>query len=345
MVAKGRGRLVALAFALLVPRGAHAEAEMFRFSWVRGDGAGSCPDGRSLAARVAERLGRNPFSDTAVESIEGSVVRVGDRFHAALHVRDAAGVARGTRELSALGTDCGELADAVVLAVVLTIDPNAALEGKPAPPPATVTPPSPVAPPVSGPPPLDACPVVRCPPPRPCPEASCPPLPLFANGALALRGLLAVGVLPEVAPGAGAFGELGTQRVRAALGMRYFPESSTGGGSYAFGLTAGTLGALYAWPVADGFEVSLIGELELGAIHAVVHEIEPVEPGDRPWVAAAAGPRLLVTALSPLRVELGGSLVVPFVRPIFEVRGLAEPVFQTSPVAGFGYLGVGLGTP
>jgi len=346
MVAKVVGSTVAFALALLCARSANAESSAsFRFSWARGDGAGSCPDGRTLASRVEASLGRNPFSDSAEQSIEGSVVRQENRYRAELRVRDAAGVARGTRELSSDGADCGELAEAVVLAVVLTIDPNAALGGSPAP--AAVAPPH-AAPPPTAPaveaPALAACPAARCPPAPPCPRTACPSSPVLASGTVVGRALFAAGILPGIVPGAAVFGEMGTERVRGSLGVVYLPES-TKDARYGFGLTAGTLGAAFVWPVADGFELSALGELEVGALHVVVYELEPVRPGDQLWLAAAAGPRLGFSGLSPLRVELGASLVVPFVRPAFEVRGIAEPVFQSAPVGGFFYLGAGLGTP
>jgi hypothetical protein len=345
-VAKAFGSAAALALALLCVRSARADtSDSFRFSWVRGDGAGSCPDTRALAVRVEQRLGRNPFSDSAEQSIEGSVVQRQGLYRAELRVRDSAGVSRGTRELSAGGPDCSELAEAVVLAVVLAIDPNAALGGSPVPPAVAPVAPPPAAPPVVDPPALAPCPAPRCPPSPPCPRATCPMPPALATGGLIGRAVLAAGILPGIVPGAAVFGEMGNERVRASLGFVYFPESATDGGSYAFGLTAGSAGASFAWPLADGLELSALGELELGALHAVVYELPPVEPGDQLWFAAAAGPRLGFFALSPLRLELGASLVVPFVRPAFEVRGVAEPVFQSAPVGGFFYLGAGLGTP
>jgi hypothetical protein len=127
--------------------------------------------------------------------------------------------------------------------------------------------------------------------------------------------------------------------------MAYFPEVPTSDERYAFGLTAGSLGALYAWPVGGGFELSAVGELELGALHAVVFDTVPVNPGDRLWLAGALGPRLAVAGLGVLRLELGVNLVVPFVRPEFEVRGIAEPVFQSAPVGGLLYVGAGVGAP
>jgi hypothetical protein len=343
MVAKATGRVVGVAFVLACAVPARAQgSESFRFSWVRGEGAGACPDTRALAARVSERLGRNPFSDAAEQSIEGSVSARDGRFHAELRVRDAGGIARGSRELAANGPDCAELADAVVLAVALTIDPNAALGGPPTPAPPAAPP---DVPPVAEPPALERCPEVRCPPSEPCRPVPCPPRAVPPRAAIVARAVVAAGVLPGMAPGAGVFGEVGGERLRGALGMRYFPETTTDGGRYGFGLTVGTAGVVLTAKVSEALELAGIAELELGASHAVVYELEPVEPGDQPWVAAAVGPRLGFSGLRALRIELGVSLVVPFVRPTFEVRGAAEPVFQSAPVAVLGYFGLGLGTP
>lgn len=345
MVRKVVASAVALTFVVARALPALAEdATTFRLSWVRGEGAGSCPDVRALEARVAERLGRNPFSDAAAQSIEGSVALDKSELKAELRVRDSGGIARGAREIRAQGTDCVELADAVVLAVALAIDPNAALGGPantaaPRPP---APPPPPLAP--NEPPALAACPPARCPAPPSCPEARCPE-PRFPNMALTARALLGAGMLPELAPGAAVAGELGGPRVRGTLGMLYFPEVSTSDELYSFGLTAASLGAVVAWPVGGGFEFSALGELELGTIHAVVFDTEPVDPGDRPWFAGALGPRVAFAGLAPLRLELGANLVVPFVRPEFEVRGIAGPVFQSSAVGGVFYFGLGVGAP
>jgi hypothetical protein len=180
MAVKVLGSALASAFVVLSARSAAADdGTSFRLSWVRGEGAGSCPDAATIASRAAERLGRNPFSETATQSIEGSVVGEGDELKAELRVRDEMGVARGRREIRAKGADCVELADAVVLAVVLAIDPNALLADTPAPAPPSAPP---EAPPVAAEPPaLDACPVVRCPSPPPCPAARCPPPPLLES--------------------------------------------------------------------------------------------------------------------------------------------------------------------
>jgi hypothetical protein len=344
MAVKALGSAFVLAFAALPARSAFAdEATPFRLSWVRGEGAGSCPDARSIAARAAERLSRNPFSETAKQSIEGSVAREGDELAAVLRLRDDAGVEHGRREIRSRQIDCVELGEAVVLAVVLTIDPNAAHADAPALPAPTAPPPAPPA--ATEPPALGVCPVARCPTPPACPPARCPVPPPLANVALAARFVAGVGILPSLSPGGAAVGEVGGARVRGSFGVVYFPEVTTSDERYAFGLTTGFLGAIFAWPLASGIELAGTAELEAGAVHAVVFESVPVDPGEQWWVAGALGPRLGFLGLSPLRVELGVSLVVPFSRPSFKVRGITEPVFKSAPIGGFAYAGLGFGLP
>jgi hypothetical protein len=344
MAVKVLGSALVSAFVVLSARSAAADdGTPFRLSWVRGEGAGSCPDAATIESRAAQRLGRNPFSETATQSIEGSVVGEGDELKAELRVRDEMGVARGRREIRAKGADCVELADAVVLAVVLTIDPNALLADTTAPAPPSAPP---EAPPVAAEPPaLDACPVVRCPSPPPCPPARCPAPPPLENMALTARFIAGAGILPALAPGAAVAGEVGGAHVRGSLGIVYFPETAGDADEYAFGLTAGSIGLILAGPLAGGFELSGITELEVGAIHSVVFEGEPVNPGDQPWVAGVLGARFGFLGWAPLRLEIGASLVVPLTRPIFAVRGVAEPAFQSAPVGGMTYLGAGFGLP
>jgi hypothetical protein len=346
-MAKVLGSALAFAFALLSSGRALADdATSFRFSWVRGEGTGSCPDARTLAARAAVRLRRDPFSETAKQSIEGSVVLDGPELKAELRLRDEAGVVHGRRELRSKQADCVELAEAVVLAVVLTIDPNAAFSDAPAP----VAPTPPSVPPTASPgaaepPALGACPVVRCPTPGPCPAARCPPPPPLEAIAFTARVVGGIGILPGFAPGAAAAGEVGGAHVRGSFGIVYFPEATTTGGEFAFGVTTGTLGAIFAWPLAGSIDLAAVVELQVGAIHAVVFESDPVNPGDQLWLAGALGPRLGFSPFRPFRLEVGVSLVVPATRPSFDVRGASEPAFQSAPVGGMAHIGAGVGLP
>jgi hypothetical protein len=343
MAVKALGNALALLFGVLAARTAFADDATFRLSWARGEGAGSCPDARNIALRVTQRLGRNPFSETAQQSIEGSVARERDELVTVLHLRDDAGVERGRREFRSRQLDCVELADSIVLAVALTIDPNAAVADAPV---SAVLAAPPDSPPVATEPPaLGACPVARCPAPPPCPAARCPAPPAIANIALTARFVAGVGMLPRVSPGAAAVGEVGGSRIRGSFGVVYLPEVTASDERYAFGLTTGLLGAVFAWPLTGDWELSGAAELEVGAIHAVVFESAPVDPGEQWWIAGALGPRIGFSGVRPLRLDLGVSIVVPFSRPSFEVRGIAEPVFQSAPVGGFLYGGVGFGLP
>jgi hypothetical protein len=115
-----------LAFASFAHSASAEEAvPRFGLAWVRDAGAGSCLDQRSLKIAVQNRLGREPFSDDAERTIEGNVSRSARSFKVTLRVRDASGAEHGERHLELETDDCSKLSEAVVLAVALTIDPNA----------------------------------------------------------------------------------------------------------------------------------------------------------------------------------------------------------------------------
>ncbi|MEM9196195.1 MAG: hypothetical protein AAGF12_43935, partial [Myxococcota bacterium] len=97
------------------------------FVWVRGAGAEACASTASLQVEVAERLGRDPFQPPITQHIEGIVRRSEGTFVATLYNRDPEGALVGEREFRSEAEDCDGLAAAVVLAVALAIDPEAAL--------------------------------------------------------------------------------------------------------------------------------------------------------------------------------------------------------------------------
>jgi len=332
---------VVAAGALARPSGAQEATPHVRLSWARGEGAESCVDSRELAERVRARLGRDPFDERAELSIEGVVTRTSDAFRAELRVRDGARTQIGQRELSSPAADCSPLGDAVVLAVALTLDPHAAAY-------ATETA---SGAPSSQPQPLGLWtenPVVTCPPAPSCPEAApCPACeePRGDHVEISARGVVAGGVLPGPSPGAALFAAFGSAAVRGTVGMTYLPEQALLGEPFSFGLTTGALGACWV-PVRDGrVQGAVCGEAQLGAIHAVVRELTPLEPGDHLWVALGAGPRLSIGLLPPLRFELGATLLVPLARKEFAILGEPTPVFESSPVGVLGFLGLGAAAP
>ena len=195
---------VAALFALgtvSVSRLAAAEDLTFRLSWVRGVGTEDCPNAEQLAAAVTARLGRDAFSEPARRHIEGSVARSEQTWRVQLRVLDSHGAVLGSRELEASGPECSSVADAVSLAIALTIDPHALERRREA---RLVAPPEPAPPaPVSLPPPqVSATPI----PPR---EAMAPLSPPRLGSAVVPRGLLAVGSLPQASLGAELGAELG----------------------------------------------------------------------------------------------------------------------------------------
>jgi hypothetical protein len=323
---------VAFASALAAPARAEPPA-VFELSVTRAEGAGSCPSGNELERRVSARLGRVPFTSRAEQAIEATLSRRDDAWRAEISLRDADGIIRGARQIDASGQDCEALAEATTLAIALTIDPD----GSPAP---VASNPSVDTPPLATPcPPTSSETAQQAKAPR-CPEPDRDPFRVAAS----LRGALAGGMLPRAAGGVAVNAEAGPKLVRVELGLLYLPEVSASDPRFAFGLTAATLGAC-AFPLAERLELGICAELELGAIHAVVHDLQPLDPGDQLWLAIAAGPRLRISGPAGSFVELGGSAVVPLLDRSFDVQGLEEPAFETAAVGGIGFFGVGLRAP
>ena len=334
--------LLSLSAAGGVGAQAPAEAptsERYRLSWVRGKGAEECPGAEQLAAAVRQRLGRDPFASDAPRDIEGSVARVDDYWQARLNVLGSEGAVLGSRDLSTRAPTCALLADAVTLAIALTIDPSAPLT-----PPENVTPPAPIDPLPSPTAPVAPEPVAEptpSPVPAPTPRERPPAPSTFGIGANA-KGSILFGSLPRPAPG----GELGVdlrlaRPVRLTLGLAFFGEVKTAGDDFAIGLTAASLGACY--DVLNNPKVGLdaCADLQAGALHVVVYSPDPTSPGEYSWLAARLGPRLRWRFAPPVELALGGSAVVPFVARDFGVKDQPRPLFETPPV-GF-CAGVGLG--
>jgi hypothetical protein len=131
----------------------------------------------------------------------------------------------------------------------------------------------------------------------------------------------------------------------ATVGVFYLPEARTGGDAFAFGLTAASLGGCaQAWGERR-VSLSLCGEALLGAMHAVVFELTPANPGDRLWSAASLAGQVRWRPVGPLVLELGAQGLVPFSRPQYRVRGQPGTVFQEAAAGGAAFVGVGLSIP
>ena len=322
------------AAGLLVSRSAQAGAPLatMRLSWIRSQGAESCLDEKELASRVAARLGRAPFSPDAPLELKGTIERAGEHFRVEIGVRDEAGSAVGRRVIEADGPDCTPVGDAVVLAVALTIDPDARLEEAspeaPAPAPRTVA----ASPPSSTPavPLLSALPHSR--------DTRGTPMAIDAVA----RAVLALGALPGPAPGAELVAFAGRGRLRGTLGVTFFPERSADDPRIALGLTFLTAGVCYD-PVAGRVaRLRLCSGVQVGAIHSVAKAVNPINPGERAWLGAEFGPRCVWKELAPLTLEIGVSAVVPFFRRDFRLVG-EYPSYRQSQVGLMAAVGAGFG--
>jgi hypothetical protein len=185
------------ALVLGTPCSAWAEELTFRLSWVRGAGAEDCPNAEQLTSAVERRLGRDAFSEPALRHIEGSVARAERSWRVQLRVVGTDNTVFGSRELEADGQDCSSIADAVSLAIALSIDPDALAEQHEK---MTVVPseqplPAPSPPARSQPAPSPKPDTTTFAARRAVRNASMPTASL--TGEVVPRGLSAVGVLPE----------------------------------------------------------------------------------------------------------------------------------------------------
>jgi hypothetical protein len=350
----------------LAPRAAHGDAspDSYRLVWVRGERTESCEDAPSIARRVSSRLGREVFTSTAPRSIEGVIQHEGAHWEAHLYVRDDKGALAGSRIIDHDGPDCGSLDSAVVLAIALTIDPEAAIRpesstaaGTVSPPPLTpdlVPPKAAVPPPAEG----RVCPPAPPPPPPPpCPtQQPCPPAPFGAGApphvesvAVTLRALFSGGLLPGVTPGVSLAVDLPVYRaLHATSGVFFLPEESTSSGQFAFGLTAAWIGPCLLPLRRPRASLAACAKLDLGAIHSVVKKLIPLEPGDRLWAGGSLSVEGRLRVLGPLVAEAGGELVLPIPEQQFSIQsqqGSSSSLYSESPVAGVGFLALGVSIP
>ena len=155
-----------------------------RFELTRDEAASVCPGSEQLQSAVAARLGYVPFANDAPRTVTVQISRSARGLSASLQVRGADPTQNRERTLASKRRGCGDLAEALVLAISLAIDPlalsrPASTEPAPTPLPEPVpepAPPLPVvvieAPPAPTPPPPAAVPA---PTPLPPPAPTAPP--------------------------------------------------------------------------------------------------------------------------------------------------------------------------
>jgi hypothetical protein len=331
----GFGGALGLSLIGSASAGEAAEAQHFSWSWVRLPGAETCAAAEEIAGAVRARLGRDPFAVPAERRIEGWVERGDGRWLAHLNVTGLDGRSIGARQLESAEAACATLVDAVTLAVVLTIDPEASFAPQPPGPPKTA----------EGAGPEPAPDTWAAPPPAPTPmvppaqtatarEAPPPPPGVREPGlamTAALRALAVEGVLPRARAGAeaGAEIELSPQfGIAAAVG--FLPSVRTDNKRFAFGLMEASLGPCLTLVRETRTRLGLCAEAQLGAIQALTYDfnVDPLPPTNHFWFAVRAGTRLNRRLVGPLGFELGVQALVPVIRHEFTLRGSGERVYQ-----------------
>jgi hypothetical protein len=145
---------------------------------------------------------------------------------------------------------------------------------------------------------------------------------------------LAVGVMwPRVRVEIGATGMLGR---RVELEVEARPRVD---------LHVWSLGAIGCGvPLTAPVELPVCAGLEAGEVLARPRGLDAARAGREPWVAATLGPRLAWVPHPAVALVLGVDLVVPLVRPAFDVEGYGR-VARVGPAAGRAMLGIELRLP
>jgi hypothetical protein len=224
----------------------------------------SSPDARAcgtadvLRAKIAERLGRDPFTadENAALRLHIAFARSRRVWTAEIALEDAEGRRVGARSLDHEGATCEPLVSSVVFTAVVLLEDLA-------PRPAEAPPPR--AEPQAEPGPAPAPPAVeQRPQPKPAPS-------LRLDAALGPTG--ALGGAPAPAFGGEALVGLDVARLRLELsGRAYLPASSKGDVAVRARLVHGRLATCYGWLVASACAVVALGSVSGEAVGAGVVE-------------------------------------------------------------------------
>jgi hypothetical protein len=345
LLATGRARADPAPAGPAPPDAAHTA----RLAFVRGSGAEGCPDEEALRGAVARRLGYDPFRADAPRSLEASVRVVGSALHGVVRLRDATGVALGTRYLSEAVDGCAELVAAMALAISIAIDPKVLVSSAPPSPPPPVT-----APPPGRAPPAPASPApdlpVRAAGWTGAPDLTAPPLPVLLPpaplppaqetgslvGWVGLGGLVAGGAAPGVSGGVTLDVGLRWRSFTAAVEGRVDPPVSTGaqgGGSVS--------AALYTVGVVPCFVIRFAAFCAVGSagvLHGAGSGVANAKTATTPF--GELGPRvgLAFTIGARFEVEAHGDLAFPVTRTTLYLDG--RGVWNTPTAGGSGGAGV-----
>jgi len=314
-----------------------AAGESAALNWQRLPGAESCPSEAEVTQAIERRLGHAALvlKEQATLLIEAKLQGVSSGgFHVEIALIRGDTV-EGRRELDSEEPSCQSVAETAALVIALTIDPDASLEplaiptAEPAPP-KPVPPGQPRATPSEAPAPAKA-PVKRVP----------------WQTDLELGGGIALGTVPEVAPGMFLRGRALPPKLPLGVELEgaYFPaqqvEAAPGKGSDFRTFYVGT-GVCSRPKRASRFGASACGGAQFGAISGQGYGFQSTTTFGALTVALAARGALWYRFVTPFALVLGSTVAVPLKRDYFETETAdgTQPLFRMSAV-GLGFnLGV-----
>jgi hypothetical protein len=318
--------------------GAGGDARTAKLAYSRDGAAAQCPDETVVRRAVRERLGRDPFSPSATETVQAAISGHDGVLHAEVRLVDAAGVVRGTRSLEAEATECDDLVDAIALAISVAIDPLVLERARPSSSGSAsasasanvVARPGPATKPSATPPPSVA---------TPTPELSLPRRVRYSAG-LGVVG--STGGAPSMALGGTAF--LGARAGSLGLGLELRADLPAGRDLLAGGRV---LSSLYLLTLATcaltDAGAGTFGVCVVGSGGAFVASSEGLARGRRdvaPFVELGARALLELTLFGPTFVRAHGEISYDLIRNAVTVDGVT--VFTQPRVAAAAGVGVGV---
>ncbi len=302
-------------------------------------GPDDCPDSGALTAEVRRRLGREGFDEASSRRIVVRFDAGGRARRTARLVLRETGERDAVRTIAQPGPTCEGLADAVALAVVLLIDPDAALR----------PPPPPVPPPAT---PAPVCPVVECPacaacpaptpPPASPPPPRLPPAPPVLPLWLRVSGGSSYGLDPSPSVAVGLSLDVAlSRRWGVQVGALLVPSHRTDDGVVGVGRTFARVGACHDWSPGP-WRMGLCAGAMGGAVHLAALSLQPVDPGDRFWAGLWFDGHVHIALGRYLALGLQARGVVPVLGWAARIEGRREPSFEPTPLAFEGDLTLGV---
>lgn len=107
---------------LLVATGHAGATQEYALSWVRGDGAESCPDRAAFVEEVSRRLGSDPFDAAARRTVLVRLLRPDGAWRAELRIDKGDGTEPATSVLETEADSCDEVFKSTALALTLALE-------------------------------------------------------------------------------------------------------------------------------------------------------------------------------------------------------------------------------